>query len=501
MRIANIGAACACLLIVFHGSAIAAAPKEPAVTLQLAPGETFSGGGVAAMNGYEFSPTENITVTALGVYDLAGCTFSPAPCADGLLDAHEVGIWTDTGNLLASATVPAGTSSERIGQFRYINIGSLELTAGQSYVVASLNPAHTVAANDDGLVLGANGTAANYTFDPRVSFVQGRRQAFVPGFQYPAGTATTPHPILGGSFLILGSILPPVPPTADAGVNQSIRAGDSVTLDGSGSFDDNTPTIDLGFAWNFSSIPLGSNAILIDADTVSASFAADVQGTYTVQLVVTDEDALSNSATVEISSENLAPQAIVSGNQLVLVGALVQLDGSLSSDPEGDALEFDWTIVSSPAGSAAALNNVASATPSFVPDLEGLYVLNLGVSDFVGSGISALVEVTATLAEEFAEVQIINVDTIVTALDAGEVTTAGNQEAYGNFLSQASVAIQEGDIAAAIDKLEKAISRTDGCALRGVADGKGQGRDWITSCVEQAVIYPSLVGALEALSP
>ncbi|MFT6953822.1 MAG: PKD repeat protein [Glaciecola sp.] len=474
-----------------------ARPNLPALTLQLAPGEHLTAGGSESMNGYEFTPTENVTVTALGVYDLAGCTFRPAPCADGLLDAHEVGIWTDTGNLLAAATVPAGISGERIGQFRYINIVSQELTAGQSYIVASLNPARDYTI-DDGFVLGPNGTSANYTFDSRIAFVQGRRK--VGGFQYP-DTVTTINPFLGGSLLLRGEISLPVPPTADAGINQAIHAGYSVLLDGSGSFDDNTPIIDLDYAWNFLSTPFGSNAALIDADTVSPSFTADLSGTYIVQLVVTDEDALSDSSTVEISSENLAPQALVGSNQLVLVGALVQLDGSSSFDPDEDMLEFDWTISSVPSGSNATINDASSAIANFVPDLEGLYVLNLAVSDYIGSGIPAIVQVTATLAEEFAEVQIINVDTIITALDKSEVTTVGNQEAYGNFLSQASIAIQTGDIVMAIDKLEKAITRTDGCAIRGEVDGKGQDRDWVTDCAQQAQIYPALVAALEALLP
>ena len=42
-------------------------------------------------------------------------------------------------------------------------------------------------------------------------------------------------------------------------------------------------------------------------------------------------------------------------------------------------------------------------------------------------------------------------------------------------------------------------SRTDGCALRGIPDGNGQGRDWITDCVAQMEIYDCLTAAAEAL--
>ncbi len=44
---------------------------------------------------------------------------------------------------------------------------------------------------------------------------------------------------------------PNAPPTADAGQDQSIHAGDEVFLNGSASFDDNTPSSALLYAWSF----------------------------------------------------------------------------------------------------------------------------------------------------------------------------------------------------------------------------------------------------------
>ncbi len=67
----------------------------------------------------------------------------------------------------------------------------------------------------------------------------------------------------------------------------------------------------------------------------------------------------------------------------------------------------------------------------------------------------------ATTAEDFAEIQIVFASDDVEALLSTEVATAGNQNAFGNFLTQAMSLIQEGDTAGAIDKLNKAIARTD----------------------------------------
>ena len=49
--------------------------------------------------------------------------------------------------------------------------------------------------------------------------------------------------------------------------------------------------------------------------------------------------------------------------------------------------------------------------------------------------------------------------------------------------------------------VEKALARTDGCALNGAPDGNGPGRDWITDCAEQLAVYASLSEALDALDP
>jgi hypothetical protein len=294
-----------------------------------------------------------------------------------------------------------------------------------------------------------------------------------------------------------------LPPTANAGPDQAIHAGDSVQLDGSASFDDNTPSVNLTYAWTLTTQPSGSAATLTGATTATPGFVADMSGSYLAQLIVTDEGALSSSAdTVDISSSNLAPQAAAGIDQLVVVGDFVSLNGSDSSDPDGDTLSYDWSMASAPAGSTSSLNGINSATPDFIPDTEGTYSITLVVSDFIGPGAPDSVDVVATTAGGFAEVQIVAVDDAVATLDPalGEVTTAGNQNAYTNFLTQAMVAIQDGDIAAAIDKLEKAIVRADGCALRGEPDGTGRGRDWITDCDVQIDVYNSLTDALNALT-
>ena len=290
-------------------------------------------------------------------------------------------------------------------------------------------------------------------------------------------------------------------PVAEAGPDQSARVGDNVTLLGSGS-DDNTAAEDLQYAWSFYALPAASNAVLVDSDTPSPSFQVDVAGQYDIALVVTDaEGSASAPDFVVVSSNNLAPTADAGAEQIVLVGSTTNLDGSGSSDPENDPLIYSWTL-SGPAGSSAPLAGANTDSASFVPDVAGVYLATLNVSDFIGPGTPDTVEVTASTAEQeqFAEMQLLAASSTVAALGTGEVRTYGNQAALLNFLAQAIVAIQEGDLAEAIDKLEKAITRTDGCALSGMPDVTRGERDWITDCAAQSMVYPLLNSALDALT-
>jgi len=63
---------------------------------------------------------------------------------------------------------------------------------------------------------------------------------------------------------------------------------------------------------------------------------------------------------------------------------LITLDGSDSSDPDGDALTYAWSFQSVPTGSSltnADLSDPTGITTSFTPDVLGTYVVQLVVND------------------------------------------------------------------------------------------------------------------------
>jgi hypothetical protein len=92
---------------------------------------------------------------------------------------------------------------------------------------------------------------------------------------------------------------------------------------------------------------------------------------------------------------NNPPVANAGPSQEVDTGTLVTLDGSASSDPDGDTLSFQWTLTSMPGGSSSSLSGSTSAFPTFTADAEGSYVARLIVNDGTTNSTPATVTVTA----------------------------------------------------------------------------------------------------------
>ena len=183
-------------------------------------------------------------------------------------------------------------------------------------------------------------------------------------------------------------------PLANAGPNQPlVSAGQIVQLDGSGSSDaDGDP---LTFRWALTTLPAGSQATLSNATLFNPTFVADVFGTYVAQLIVNDGTLDSLPATVTITANNLPPVANAGPDQgLVAVGQTVQLDGSGSSDVNGDPLSFRWALTTRPAGSQATLSNATLVNPTFVADAFGTYVAQLIVNDGTLDSLPATVTIT-----------------------------------------------------------------------------------------------------------
>jgi len=186
-----------------------------------------------------------------------------------------------------------------------------------------------------------------------------------------------------------------VAPVANAGPDQGGKAlGSLINLDGSGSSDDNGDP--LTYSWSLTTKPTNSTAVLAGANSETPTFTVDRAGDYIAQLIVSDGTVSSAPDSVLVRTNDVAPVANAGADQTVSVCRLVTLDGSSSSDLNGDLLTYSWMLPLVPAGSTAALANPTTDSPTFTADLEGSYQANLVVNDGTVDSSAALVTVTAT---------------------------------------------------------------------------------------------------------
>jgi hypothetical protein len=174
----------------------------------------------------------------------------------------------------------------------------------------------------------------------------------------------------------------PVPnqaPVANAGGDQTTTLGTVVALDGSASNDpDGDP---LTYQWRIVSAPAGSAAVLSDATLVSPTISVDRRGVYTVEIIVNDGTVDSVADTMDINVVNIAPSANAGADQSVFIGETAILDATGSADTDGDALTYQWSVLSKPAGSASVLSDSTAVMPSIIIDAHGDYLLQLIVND------------------------------------------------------------------------------------------------------------------------
>ena len=191
------------------------------------------------------------------------------------------------------------------------------------------------------------------------------------------------------------------PPVADAGPDSTGTTGSTVTMNGTGSYDPDGDS--LTYRWGFKSVPSGSaitNSDWTDRNTATGSFTPDVDGEYEIRLAVDDGSGeVTDLVTVTVSSGgNTAPIADAGSDQTVSTGSEATMDGSGSSDPDGDPLTYRWGFKSVPSGSSITNSDWTDRNTTagkFTPDVAGDYEIRFYVDDGTVES-NDLVVVTAT---------------------------------------------------------------------------------------------------------
>ncbi len=185
-----------------------------------------------------------------------------------------------------------------------------------------------------------------------------------------------------------GSPPPNNPPTAIAGGPYSGIEGELIAFDGTGSSDPDGDA--LTYDWT-----LSDGRTMVGAQP-NISFAT--AGSYTVTLVVSDGKSSSTNSTGSTANITISPAPVnnppvanAGGPYSGLTGGLIQFDGTGSSDPDGDALTYSWTLSDG--------RTMTGAQPSITFSTAGTYTVTLVVSDgqLSSTGATATITITGTI--------------------------------------------------------------------------------------------------------
>jgi hypothetical protein len=237
---------------------------------------------------------------------------------------------------------------------------------------------------------------------------------------------------------------------------------------------------------------------LSSPSVANPTFTADVHGDYIATLVVTDQfGAVSSMDSVTISFTNVKPIANAGGNQAGSVGQVIQLNGSGSSDANGDSLSYRWSLVSKPTGSGAALTSIAGPTTSFTADRTGSFVVSLVADDGFESSDPDTVTITVTSRQDQLIQTLRQAISIINGLNVGYFKNRNMPNTLTNKINAALQAIDQNRYQDALDSLqEDVLGKTNGCMSINQLPDKN---DWILDCGAQGQVATPILQAITLL--
>ncbi len=178
------------------------------------------------------------------------------------------------------------------------------------------------------------------------------------------------------------------PPTAIITTNVTSGASPLNVIFTGGTSTDDVAVV--SYAWDF-----GDGTMSTDTDPVH-TFTED--GTYTVELTVTDAGGLTGTATVSIvvgDGMNQPPTALIAANPTEgEASLLVQFDGTESLDDVG-VVSYSWDF-----GDGTSLST--DEAPEHIYTIAGVYIVTLTVEDAEGLTSMATITITVTEGEKMS---------------------------------------------------------------------------------------------------
>jgi hypothetical protein len=242
-------------------------------------------------------------------------------------------------------------------------------------------------------------------------------------------------------------------PTARPGNPQTVNVGTPVNLSGLTSSD--PQSLPLTYLWSFNSRPTGSSAAFTSNTSATPSFTPDRFGDYVVQLTVSNGTLSSPPATVTISTNYVVPTANAGANQNATVNGTVNLSGLASQSFSGYGLSYTWSFNTRPTSSNATITNPNSPQPTFVPDLPGLYIVQLIVNDTIQNSAPSTTQISASFGNSITvtgPASILSFDqpngTVTLSNPAGSGGQTVNLTSSGSVTIPSSVVVPQNNTAA-----------------------------------------------------
>ncbi len=174
--------------------------------------------------------------------------------------------------------------------------------------------------------------------------------------------------------------------------------GELVTIDASQYITD-VNVGDIHYEWNVSIQPAFMPEIIFD-DVTSAtqSFSFEIPGTYAFNISLrTDESSIvaNKGIYLVVADKHMPVVANAGADELnTLIGEELLLTGANSLNLD-DVDEIKWSVTSAPDNSNAAINEFDQTNASFIPDVQGRYVVQLSliIDEKLYSGDTKVIEV------------------------------------------------------------------------------------------------------------
>lgn len=171
-------------------------------------------------------------------------------------------------------------------------------------------------------------------------------------------------------------------PVADASrsVTQITFGSGPARLDGTASSDPDD--LSLSFSWRVVASSNNSIPAISSRNSSVAYLNPTVPGLYAVELTVSDGATSDTDYILVTVAGNQTPVANASASDTVVVqGIAPQLDGSRSTDPDGDILSFRWQVVASSVGTLPAIDDPDAMRTRILTSDLGSYAVKLTVND------------------------------------------------------------------------------------------------------------------------